>query len=291
MGDERLLSEEGYKEARQGAINMSRLVAGSTAFVLGADPTMAAQTAQTATQENCFHKFLDTLVVVYDLTELGHGYWVGDEEAIKEAYGALATDTAMMVLPMPNIAGYARAGSKVAKTASTAFKSVSNARVLENPSAKSLKNVAHTEITPGKSLEALDLASAQGKNKNLPSRVRKVNASLPNNHELAGQVYPLEKLPLELRQKYPHSVPFTGSGFPDFARYAKKKVKIKMTGDSKDFAKADKAAGFLKRPQGYTWHHHHDGETMLLVPTNLHEAVRHTGGSAICKHNFKKSNK
>ena len=42
-------------------------------------------------------------------------------------------------------------GSKVAKTASKAFKSVSNARVLENPSAKSLKNVAHTEITTGKS--------------------------------------------------------------------------------------------------------------------------------------------
>ena len=114
-------------------------------------------------------------------------------------------------------------------------------------------------------------------------RVKPINNRQPINAEFAGQVYPLEKLPVELRQKYPHSVPFTGTGHPDFSRYAEKKVKIKMTGQDSDFRLADKAAGFSKRPSGYVWHHHHDGESMYLVPQDIHDAVRHTGGVAITK--------
>jgi hypothetical protein len=63
------------------------------------------------------------------------------------------------------------------------------------------------------------------------SRVRSINGRMPINAEYAGKIYPLEKLPLELRHKYPHSVPFTGTGHPDFSRYAVKKVKISMTGN------------------------------------------------------------
>ncbi|MGL4427137.1 MAG: HNH endonuclease, partial [Alphaproteobacteria bacterium] len=100
----------------------------------------------------------------------------------------------------------------------------------------------------------------------------------------AGKVYPLEKLPEELRQKYPHSVPFTGTGHPDFSRYAVKKVEIKMTGDRYiDEKLANNLAGFKEKPRGYTWHHHHDGETMMLVDTDLHDVVKHTGGAAIVK--------
>ena len=33
----------------------------------------------------------------------------------------------------------------------------------------------------------------------------------------------------------------------------------------------------------YTWHHVEDTETMLLVPRDLHETVRHTGGAAIVR--------
>ncbi|MGL4426184.1 MAG: HNH endonuclease, partial [Alphaproteobacteria bacterium] len=127
--------------------------------------------------------------------------------------------------------------------------------------------------------------------KELHPRVRLINNQKPKNYEYAGKTYPLEKLPETLKQKYPHlkqkypnSVPFTGTGHPDFSRYATKKVKIKMTGENhKDFSLADKAAEFSKRPEGYTWHHHHDGETMMLVPRDLHEAVKHTGGGAIVK--------
>ena len=109
---------------------------------------------------------------------------------------------------------------------------------------------------------------------------------MPINAEYAGKVYPLENLPKELRDIYPHSVPFTGTGHPDFSRYAIKKVKIEMTGDHYiDTKLANLAAGLKKKPKDYTWHHHQDAETMLLVPKDIHRAVKHTGGVSVVKDN------
>ncbi|MGL5720712.1 MAG: HNH endonuclease [Alphaproteobacteria bacterium] len=120
--------------------------------------------------------------------------------------------------------------------------------------------------------------------KEVHPRVRPINNQKPKNYEYAGNTYPLEKLPEDLRQKYPHSVPFTGTGHPDFSRYATKKVKIKMTGDRTiDKNIANKFFGFEKTPDEHTWHHHHDGQTMVLIPEKLHKAVNHTGGVAIVK--------
>lgn len=34
---------------------------------------------------------------------------------------------------------------------------------------------------------------------------------------------------------------------------------------------------------GYTWHHVEDGKTMLLVPSDLQGAVRHTGGASLIR--------
>ena len=36
-------------------------------------------------------------------------------------------------------------------------------------------------------------------------------------------------------------------------------------------------------PEGYTWHHVEDGKTMMLVPSDIHSAVRHTGGASLIK--------
>ena len=84
-----------------------------------------------------------------------------------------------------------------------------------------------------------------------------------------------------IRGKYPHGVPFTQQGFPDFARYRISRVEITLTGSrSADFKAANQAAGFSRTPKGYTWHHHHEAGVMELVPTDLHDAVRHTGGVA-----------
>ena len=120
-------------------------------------------------------------------------------------------------------------------------------------------------------------------------RVRPINGIKPHNHGLAGKTYYFDNvkdsvLKRELQTKYPHGVPFTGTGHPDFSRYAITKVKIKITGKNGiDFNAANKAAGFKETPEGFTWHHHHDAKSMQLVPSDLHsrEAVPHTGGAAI----------
>jgi len=77
------------------------------------------------------------------------------------------------------------------------------------------------------------------------------------------------------------SVHYSGAGYPDFTPYAKAQVRIKLTGNrGKDFVRANRAAGYSKTPEGYTWHHHQEAGLMELVPSDLHDAIRHTGGVA-----------
>jgi len=62
-----------------------------------------------------------------------------------------------------------------------------------------------------------------------------------------------------------------------------KQVRIMYTGSYEaDKIAARKAAGFQGvEPRGWTWHHAEgDLGTMLLVPQDLHEAVRHADGTA-----------
>ncbi|MFR3730496.1 HNH endonuclease [Lacrimispora sp.] len=47
--------------------------------------------------------------------------------------------------------------------------------------------------------------------------------------------------------------------------------------------KANQTAGYKSTPKGFTWHHVEDGKTMMLVPTDLHSAVRHTGGASLIR--------
>ncbi|UPK42415.1 HNH endonuclease [Paenibacillus pabuli] len=35
-----------------------------------------------------------------------------------------------------------------------------------------------------------------------------------------------------------------------------------------------------KTPDGYTWHHHQDGKTMVLVQKDIHRDFRHIGGQS-----------
>ncbi|HWO21738.1 MAG TPA: HNH endonuclease [Kofleriaceae bacterium] len=80
-------------------------------------------------------------------------------------------------------------------------------------------------------------------------------------------------------------------GYPDFAPHArqlpngKNYVEIEYTGSrSADEALATKKAGLTRTPDDHTWHHAEDGKKMFLVPTELHEAVRHTGGTSVFRH-------
>jgi RHS repeat-associated protein len=89
------------------------------------------------------------------------------------------------------------------------------------------------------------------------------------NEALAGKNHPVT------------GIPFNTMGFPIFNSVATKTVYIKggMKGAS-DVATANKLAGYTSTPKGYTWHHHEDGYTMQLVPTEIHNATGHTGGMA-----------
>ncbi len=122
--------------------------------------------------------------------------------------------------------------------------------------------------------------------KKLPSRFSKSTGNIYDgvriiNKQYAGKIY---KLGGALAKKYPNGVKFTKAGFPDFSPYAKVRVIVNgLKGTSTDFAAANKAAGFKSTPNGYTWHHVEDGRTMLLVPTELHSAVGHTGGASLLR--------
>ncbi|MBO7830975.1 HNH endonuclease, partial [Burkholderia pseudomallei] len=113
----------------------------------------------------------------------------------------------------------------------------------------------------------------------------KINGRYPINSKYADQQFPMDKLPPEIQQKYPQGVKFNSQGFPDFSPYAKAKVEVQgLTGDYRtDEALSNKKVGLSETPDGYVWHHVENAQTMLLIPQDLHNAVRHTGGSAILK--------
>jgi|GEM_PF-1300477 len=109
-----------------------------------------------------------------------------------------------------------------------------------------------------------------------------INGRLPRNSKYAGKEFPLSD---DLASKYPDGVTFTPDGFPDFSPYAKKSVEVDgLIGDEyEDFKLANQNAGYDNTPSGYTWHHHQDGKTMQLMPSDLHGGVPHTGGAAIIR--------
>jgi hypothetical protein len=115
----------------------------------------------------------------------------------------------------------------------------------------------------------------------LPS-VEKVGPRYPIGSRHAGNNVPL---PPAVAAKYPAGVRFNAKGFPDFSPYRRAEASFPITGKHKiDERIANRKAGLKKTPEGYTWHHVEDTRTMLLVPTDLHDAVKHTGGVAVDRH-------
>ncbi len=111
----------------------------------------------------------------------------------------------------------------------------------------------------------------------------------------------------------PNGVEFV-NGYPNFRPWKVAEVRIDQAGLASDFAQADLryaqnvASGRVAPPTGYarayfapngeavaaatqryrqaaglTWHHHQGGTVMLLVPTNLHANIPHTGGAAAAR--------
>ncbi|CAM3731433.1 HNH endonuclease [Nocardiopsis gilva] len=114
-----------------------------------------------------------------------------------------------------------------------------------------------------------------------PATVVKVNGRWPINSQWAGKEYrDFRRYPQELYEKY-GPVRFTDRGYPDFSPNARFTVDVPTTGKrSTDFRLANQAAGLPATPKGWTWHHVEDGRTMHLIPYELHDAVKHSGGIA-----------
>jgi hypothetical protein len=135
-------------------------------------------------------------------------------------------------------------------------------------------------------LEARRLAADTGAEL---ATVEPVAGRLPVNHEYAGKEYPRELLPAQYRKQ---GLRFKETGYPDFEPYAKtlpngkKTVHIEYQGNRPaDFAAANRKAGFENTPKGFRWHHDETNlGDMYLVPKDLHEAVKHSGGVAEYKH-------
>lgn len=85
---------------------------------------------------------------------------------------------------------------------------------------------------------------------------------------------------------YYKGIYYNKDGFPEFSSHAIKRIPLErgQKGNyTSDFTEANKKSGYNKTPDGYTWHHHEDGITMELIPTAIHNAARHTGGTAVVK--------
>ena len=105
-----------------------------------------------------------------------------------------------------------------------------------------------------------------------------------NNSHLAGQQHSLNPA---LVNKYPDGVWYKPNGFPDFSPYSKKTVKVNnLNWKSWDFGKADEIAWIdekYRQDNQLTWHHHEDCKSMLLVPRDLHNEVKHTWWASFLK--------
>jgi hypothetical protein len=88
------------------------------------------------------------------------------------------------------------------------------------------------------------------------------------------------------------AVKYSPDGYPDFKPHLNHPSGVTEVpiegGFSKsrtpDYRKANEAAGHPewgnRAPKDYTWHHHQDGNTMQLVPKEIHRMFGHSGGVA-----------
>jgi len=115
----------------------------------------------------------------------------------------------------------------------------------------------------------------------------KVNNRNPvNGQKYAGGTY---KLTGELAEKYPNGVKFDLKGFPDFLPYAYKvngktvRITVDLVDRQKDIRQAKKKFREMygvDPPSDHTFHHVENTNEVILVPYDLHDKVRHTGGHA-----------
>ncbi len=172
---------------------------------------------------------------------------------------------------------------------------------LWNISDKQLQNVGQTILSYYKGTKSdaahqfiLDMAEKRGNYiaefvsdfKNKGNTIR--------NGQYAGQLMaPAGENADLVKAKY-GEIYMSQAGFPIFDEHAIAVVQLdSLTGlnsGADDIARANmKHHGTTITPPGYTWHHLEDGKTMILIPTELHEAYRHTGGADLLREGLKEA--
>jgi hypothetical protein len=104
------------------------------------------------------------------------------------------------------------------------------------------------------------------------------------NSKYAGQIY--KDFSGDVKKKYSiEGINFNRYGYPDFSPVKHEQYEFKfnnLTGKNAEDFKLfyGKIGGKSNMPSGYTIHHHQDGKTLQLIPTVVHDAVRHSGGAS-----------
>lgn len=107
----------------------------------------------------------------------------------------------------------------------------------------------------------------------------------------SAELYTEEELDM-LDRMFPEGVPFSEKGYPDFRYTARKEpngkpVQVHLDkwdehSSQVDIENANKeysrTHGGQRIPEGSTWHHEPDGHTLTLVPTRIHDKIKHNGG-------------
>ena len=109
--------------------------------------------------------------------------------------------------------------------------------------------------------------------------------NITTNGRYAGSVMPTDKALIKARYG---DIYMSTAGYPIFDDYAIARVEISdltgLNGGADDIARANRLHhGTADNIPGYTWHHLEDGETLILIPGDLHAAYRHDGGAMLLR--------
>ena len=130
----------------------------------------------------------------------------------------------------------------------------------------------------------LDLAESRGESIKDAVAAYAKNNTITNVKYAGGVMVPTGNVD-DILARY-GQINMSSKGFPIFDKYAVARVEISnLTGDeAADIARANMLHhGTQQSIPGYTWHHLEDGKTLILIPSDLHEAYRHTGGAALIR--------
>lgn len=135
------------------------------------------------------------------------------------------------------------------------------------------------------------LAQARGENISVFLKEYQKDFTIKNYKYAGNLMSPTGSNANYIKSKY-GDIYMSKSGFAIFDDYAIARVKISdLTGiDTSDIQKANRLHhGTSESVKGYTWHHLEDGETLILIPTELHDAYKHTGGASLIREGLKEA--